>query len=106
MLGLVIVGALILVAVKQSQPADIVEVERQRDLDNGILSTTAATIVTTNTTSNMFRTMPTADDTESTQPPDDQFQSKLVILEQLVAKCKEISGNDPYVNCERLGPCN
>merc|ERR1719339_228996 len=55
---------------------------------------------TSTSTTTQDTSMSTTHDT-STQPPDDMFQSKLVILYQLVSKCKEMMDDeDPGNGCE------
>ena len=112
-LGLVIVGALILVAVKQTQPREAVETERQRDFTTKATSSTIKTNIfsstmstTRDTTSTAQETTSTSQDTmsstpDTTQPPDDKFQSKLVTLYQLVSQCKEMMDDEkPENKCE------
>jgi len=89
-LGLVIVGALIFVAVKQSQPRDSADVERQRDL-----STTTSTIPTLPTTIS-----PSMDDDNL------EYQQKLRELDETVNKCKEVSKDDKLSCDEDLDNVN
>ena len=84
-LGLVIVGALIFVAVKQSQSGDSADVERQRDL-----TTTGTTISIITTT-----ILPSIEE-------DPEYKEKLRELDEMVIKCKEVSKNSTNPSCDEV----
>merc|ERR1719158_1799446 len=74
-LGLVIVAALIFVAVKQSQPLDSVEVERQRELN-----TTTVTIMDSTTISSVTNR-------------EVEYKDKLRNLNELIVNCQKVSND-------------
>jgi len=74
-LGLVIVAALIFVAVKQSQPLDSVEVERQREFN-----TTTVTIMDSTTISSVTNR-------------EVEYKDKLRNLNELIVNCQKVSND-------------
>jgi len=98
-LGLVIVGAVILVAVKQSRSRKATETDRQRYFTNTVAPSTMAEPQSSTSTS-----IPPLSTTLSTEEHD-KFQSKLIALYKIVPKCNEKEKIGEYLefDCELIG---
>jgi len=81
-LGLIIIGALIFVAVKQSHPTDNTQVERQRNVSSSTATSIATTITTTITT--------LAHTTTSSRTNEEEYNAKLDKLNELIVECRNV----------------